>query len=167
LENTLGHNGQQGSSATSQWLLIVLAGVVMAVMVATLIARLTGYQADSTPTSAVIEMREIGFRDLPRGVVEVYEWHSGQTIVLIPSGEGSFIRGVVRSLVRQRRGLPADAATRFELARHSDGRLVLTDPETTESIDLIAFGPTQMAAFAQLLDSPVPMEPAGPLDSRW
>jgi hypothetical protein len=66
VENTLGHNGQQGSSATSQWLLIVLAGVVMAVMVAVLIARLTGYQADSTPTSAVIDMREIGFRDLPR-----------------------------------------------------------------------------------------------------
>jgi putative photosynthetic complex assembly protein len=170
VENTLGHNGEKRDGATAtlqQWLLIALAGVVMAVMVATLIARLTGYQADSIPDSTVVEVRELGFRDLPRGVVEVFEWNSDQTIAFIPAGEGSFVRGVVRSLVRQRRGLDSGVATRFELARHNDGRLVLSDPETGESIDLIAFGPTNVASFAELIDTPVPMEPAGPLDSSW
>lgn len=170
MENTLGHKGGQRRSAAAtsqQWLMIAVAGVVMAVMVATLVARLTGYQADSIPASTVVELRELGFRDLPRGVVEVFEWNSDQTVALIPSGEGSFVRGVVRSLVRQRRGLDVGAATRFELARHSDGRLVLSDPETGESIDLIAFGPTNVASFAELLDRPLPTEPSGPLDSNW
>ena len=167
MENTLGHSEQRHDNTTSQWLLTGIAGIVMAVLAATLVARLTGYQADSTPVSTVTELRELGFRDLPRGVVEIYEWHSDRTIARLPAGEGSFIRGVVRSLVRQRRGLSPDAVPRFELARHSDARLVLSDPETGEYIDLVAFGPTNVAAFARLLDAPIPAEPAGPLDPGW
>ncbi|EAQ96264.2 photosynthetic complex assembly protein PuhC [Congregibacter litoralis] len=139
----------------SRILLAGLAVFVMAVLAATLIARLTGYSMDSAPESAVIETRELGFRDLPDGAVEVFEWHSKSSLATIPSGEGAFLRGVVRSLVRQRRGLDSGIASMFELKRYDDGRLVLADPVTAESIDLVAFGSTNIAVFAALMDAPL------------
>lgn len=141
--------------STSRILLAGLAVVVMAVLAATLIARLTGYSMDSMPDTAVMDVRELGFRDIPNGVVEVFEWNSKTSLAKIQSGEGAFLRGVVRSLVRQRRGLDSGIASVFELTRYEDGRLVLSDPATGERVDLVAFGATNIAVFAALMDTPL------------
>lgn len=132
-----------------------LAVLAMFALTATLVARLTGFSISSVPDSPVVDVRELGFRDLPNGVVEVFEWQSQETISMIPSGDGSFLRGVVRSLVRQRRGLDAGIASVFVLTRYADGRLVLSDPATNENIDLIAFGPANIAVFDKLMDTPL------------
>ncbi len=147
--------GQKSSDGVQLNPLVIaaLATVVVASLVLTLIARMTGYDASVVPESPVAESRLLGFRDLPGGVVEVYDWEDGKVLRSVESGEGSFLRGVVRSLVRQRRGLDSSAATAFVLNRHTDGRLVLADPETGESIDLIAFGPTNLQVFSTLLES--------------
>lgn len=140
---------------TSRILLAGLAVVVMAVLAATLIARLTGYSMESMPDTAVVDVRQLGFRDIPNGVVEVFEWNSKVSLAKIQSGEGAFLRGVVRSLVRQRRGLDSGIASVFELTRYEDGRLVLSDPATGERVDLVAFGATNIAVFAELMDTPL------------
>lgn len=150
MENTLSHGDTQGA-ANARLMLIGVSSLVLLVLIATLIARLTGYSTGTPPVSPVTEMRELGFRDMPRGVVDIYDWQSEAVIARLSAGEGSFIRGVVRSLVRQRRGLPRDLSTPFVLAAHADGRLVLSDRATGESIDLVAFGPTNMASFRPLL----------------
>lgn len=139
----------------SRILMVGLAVFVMAVLAATLTARLTGYSMNSVPDAAVVDVRELGFRDLPNGVVEVFEWQSKASIAKIPSGAGAFLRGVVRSLVRQRRGLDSGIASVFELTRYDDGRLVLSDPSTGEKVDLIAFGASNIAVFAELMDAPL------------
>lgn len=141
--------------SSSRILMVGLALFVMAVLAATLTARLTGYSMSSVPDAAVVDVRELGFRDLPNGVVEVFEWNSNASIAKIPSGEGAFLRGVVRSLVRQRRGLDSGIASMFELTRYDDGRLVLSDPSTKEKVDLVAFGATNIAVFAELMDAPL------------
>lgn len=141
--------------SSSRILMVGLALFVMAVLAATLTARLTGYSMSSVPDAAVVDVRELGFRDLPNGVVEVFEWNSNASIARIPSGEGAFLRGVVRSLVRQRRGLDSGIASMFELTRYDDGRLVLSDPSTKEKVDLVAFGATNIAVFAELMDAPL------------
>ncbi|WOJ96445.1 photosynthetic complex assembly protein PuhC [Congregibacter brevis] len=141
---------------SSRALLVGLAIFVLAILAATLFARLTGYSMNSIPESTVVDVRELGFRDLPNGVVEVFEWNSKSAIAAIPSGEGAFLRGVVRSLVRQRRGLDSGIASLFELTRYDDGRLVLSDPATGEQIDLVAFGSTNIAVFSALMDAPLP-----------
>jgi putative photosynthetic complex assembly protein len=69
------------------------------------------------------------------------------------AGEGSFMRGVIRSLVRQRHGAAAAAEHPFSLDHHADGRLIVRDPQTSEFIDLVAFGPTNVAVFAAMLAS--------------
>ncbi|EED32384.1 hypothetical protein NOR53_2232 [gamma proteobacterium NOR5-3] len=43
----------------------------------------------------------------------------------------------------------------FELTRYDDGRLVLSDPSTKEKVDLVAFGATNIAVFAELMDAPL------------
>ena len=84
------------------------------------------------------------------GVVEVYDWDTQEVLQRIESGEGSFLRGVVRSLVRQRHGLESAIAP-FELSLLADRRLIIGDPETGEDIDLNAFGPTNLAVFAAFI----------------
>jgi putative photosynthetic complex assembly protein len=133
--------------------LVGVAALVIVLLAAVLAARLTGFDASAVPESPVIDSRNLGFRDLPGGVVEVYDWDTQVVLSSIPSGEGSFLRGVVRSLVRQRRGLSGSDAP-FELTLLADRRLTLTDPETGESIDLNAFGPTNLAVFSVLLLEP-------------
>jgi putative photosynthetic complex assembly protein len=133
--------------------LVGLAALVVALLAAVLTARLTGFDASAVPESPVIDSRSLGFRDLPDGVVEVYDWDTQVVLTRIASGEGSFLRGVVRSLVRQRRGLNGSDAP-FELSLLADRRLTLADPETGESIDLNAFGPTNLAVFSVLLLEP-------------
>ncbi|MFK8042020.1 photosynthetic complex assembly protein PuhC [Congregibacter sp.] len=140
---------------SSRVLLVGLAMFVLAILAATLFARLTGYSMNSVPEAVVVDVRELGFRDLPNGVVEVFEWNSKSSLATIPSGEGAFLRGVVRSLVRQRRGLDSGIASLFELTRYDDGRLVLSDPATGEQIDLVAFGSTNIAVFSSLMDAPL------------
>lgn len=154
MENTLGGASSSATEKRSaQLILVALAVLVMLITAATLTARLTGYTASSIPVSAVIQRRDIGFRDLSGGEVLVYDWHSENELKRLAAGEGSFLRGVVRSLVRQRRGMSGDLAMPFLLTQHSDGRLVITDSATGESIDLIAFGKTNTAVFSDLLET--------------
>lgn len=153
MENTLSPNASSGEGSAqrlSPALLIAVAVAVTALLAAVLTARLTGFDASAVPASPVVESRLLGFRDLPGGVVEVYDWNTQDVLERIPSGEGSFLRGVVRSLVRQRRGLDAATAP-FELSLLADRRLILSDRETGEDIDLNAFGPTNLAVFSALM----------------
>lgn len=152
MENTLGGASSSVTDKRSaQVILVALAALVMLITAATLTARLTGYTASSIPESAVVQRRDIGFKDLDAGEVVVFDWQSQDELKRLAAGEGSFLRGVVRSLVRQRRGMSGDLNVPFLLTRHSDGRLVITDSATGESIDLVAFGQTNIAVFAELL----------------
>jgi putative photosynthetic complex assembly protein len=117
---------------------------------AVLAARLSGFDASAVPDSPVVESRRLGFRDMPGGVVEVYDWDTQEILQRIESGEGSFLRGVVRSLVRQRLGLESATAP-FTLSLLADRRLIISDPETGEDIDLNAFGPTNLAVFSAFI----------------
>ncbi len=154
MESTLGSGHDSDNRlAVNPFVVAALAALVIASLAVTLIARLTDYDASAVPASPVLESRLLGFRDLPGGVVQVYDWEDGRVLRTIGSGEGSFLRGVVRSLVRQRRGLDSAASTAFALRRHADGRLVLADSATGETIDLVAFGPTNLQVFATLLES--------------
>lgn len=157
MENTLSQGTHDSlpnnERALSPAVLIAVAVCVVALLSAVLTARLTGFDASAVPEAAVLETRLLGFRDLPAGVVEVYDWDTREVLERIPSGEGSFLRGVVRSLVRQRRGLETAAAP-FQLSLLDDQRLILSDPETGEDIGLNAFGPTNLAVFSAFIVAP-------------
>jgi putative photosynthetic complex assembly protein len=68
------------------------------------------------------------------------------------SGEGSFLRGILRSLVRERRVRHLDPGGAFTLALLDNGSLVISDPETGYWMALEAFGIDNRRLFAELLE---------------
>ena len=111
-------------------------------------ARITGVGTLAKPTSTAIDTREA-------------EGAEGPVAILAP-GTNGFVRSVLRGLARERRLQGVGSAPAFRLTRWADGRLSLDDPSTGRIVELGAFGPTNRAAFAQLMD-PRRMEPESAL----
>jgi putative photosynthetic complex assembly protein len=100
--------------------------------------------------SPAAETRLLRFSDAPGGVVKV-ESVDGVVVASYGSGEGSFLRGVLRSFARDRRGSDVATDVPFELTRHADGRTSLKDTASGQIVVLDAFGTTNAAFFASLL----------------
>ena len=98
------------------------------------VARLTGYKPER-----------------PDGSVAVYNSAENRMVDFLPPGTNGFVRGVLRGLVRGRKAESIDATPPFRLTRWADGRLSLDDPSTGRHVDLEVFGPTNAAAFADIL----------------
>lgn len=105
-----------------------------------------------TVPSPAVETRVLRFSDAPQGAVRV-EGADGSFIAAFASGEGAFVRGVLRTFARERRADAVAPEAPFELARHADGRVSLRDVSTGQTVVLDAFGATNAAAFASLLKS--------------
>lgn len=104
--------------------------------------------ASSALVSSAVELR---FSDRADGAVVVQRAADGSEVAVLGEDGSGFIRGVLRGLARDRRMRGIDAVPPFELVRWKDGRLTLRDTATQRVIDLGAFGPTNLEAFAQLL----------------
>ena len=133
--------------------------IAVAVMLGFLIlmvgyARITGTKAELAPLPPVVESRDIRFVDLPDGSLAVHDVATGALIQTLPPGREGFIRGVLRSLERQRKGHKATLAEPFHLTRRQDGNMTLEDPTTGILLDLKAFGHTNATAFAPFLPPP-------------
>jgi putative photosynthetic complex assembly protein len=115
-------------------------------------ARLSGYGRTVLPTAAVVESRQLRFEDQRDGGIDVREAPGGARVALLPPGTNGFLRGVLRSLVRERRQELIGAAPPFRLTRWSDGRLSLEDPSTGRAVALEVFGPSNSVVFARLLE---------------
>ncbi len=110
------------------------------------------YSLSVPAPEAVAQSAQLRFTDAPGGVVVASDADTGAVLARVMPGEGGFIRVTLRSMAgeRQRHGLGAE--TPFSLVRTKSGKLVLTDPATGRIMALDAFGPTNAAAFARLLD---------------
>lgn len=137
----------------SDRLMALIALGLLFVVAAVLLARTTdNIIVADPPIGALVQDRTLLFSDGADGEVVISDAASSVIVRTLTAGEGSFIRGVVRSLVRTRHQQGLFAQTGFHLNLYEDGRLQLIDPLTGQVIDLVAFGPTNMAEFAGLLD---------------
>ena len=127
------------------------AGLVLFTLVAVSVARLTGLSAGEPPAADVTQSRELRFEDRADGAVAVYAAKDDQLVQVLVSGEGGFVRGVLRGLARERRASDIGSQPPFGLTRWSNGLLSLEDPETGRRVDLNAFGATNAGAFARFL----------------
>jgi putative photosynthetic complex assembly protein len=104
---------------------------------------------------APVRSRDLRFVDQADRGVRIEDVGTGRTAsVIVPGQQTGFIRGVMRGLARERRMRGIGSAPAFTLTRWQDGELTLTDTATGRSIELNAFGTTNRAAFAALLDGP-------------
>jgi len=106
---------------------------------------------EAPPVVAVLDSRQVLFRDARDGSVEVIDARTRESLEPIV-GEAGFARGVLRGLAQARLrqgGTPADP---FELRAESAGSLRLLDPVTGRTVDLTVFGPANAAVFQSYLN---------------
>ena len=147
--NTLANNGMPGRHALTGWIFV---GFLSSVFLVVALLRGQGMEIpqDHSPVSW---QRTLRFEDRPNGDVAVMDGKSAVEITRY-SGEQGFVRGILRTLARERMRRGIGSGPTFELIGHTDGRLTLLDPSTGQRINLESFGPTNMSSFAKLQPAP-------------
>ena len=110
------------------------------------------YEPPPPQSASSVSSTDLLFVDAPNGQIVVLLATTGDELARYNAGEGSFLRGILRSLVRERRIRHLDSAGAFHLALLENGSLVISDPETGYWMALEAFGVDNRRAFAELLD---------------
>lgn len=131
--------------------LVGAAAVVSVAILAALTARITDVGATRLTLSTPVKVVELRFADRPDGGVAVLDGRTGAVTDEFAPGTNGFVRGALRGLARERKRREIGAEPPFRLTRWADGRVTLDDPTTGRVVDLVAFGPTNAAAFTRLL----------------
>lgn len=96
--------------------------------------------------------RDLSFVDRADGGLTITDIRTGKAVKVIAPGEPSgFIRGVMRSMGRERRMHGVGPSAPFRVASWPDGQLSLTDTFTGRMIELNSFGPSNRASFDELM----------------
>jgi putative photosynthetic complex assembly protein len=125
--------------------LLVFLGVVLCLVT---FARFQG-MAWTVKDAPVTWQRDLVFADTSDGQILASNYFDSKKVALF-EGEQGFLRGTLRALARERkrRGIGPEAP--FRVIEHTDGRLTLLDPSTSQRIDLESFGPANAAIFRNL-----------------
>ncbi|KAA5804029.1 phosphonate-binding protein [Alkalicaulis satelles] len=126
--------------------------LVVATMIIAAFAQWTGAGARYAPGDDPVFSAELLFDDGARGLVTVNNAANGARLIEYGENEGVFVRGVMRTVARQRRMRGLGRETPVRLARFEDGQLWLIDPASGVNIYLNAFGPDNRDAFDDLLE---------------
>lgn len=126
-----------------------LFGVAGLLVVAVAVAAVGGSPAIAPGTATA--QRDLIFEDRADGAVTVRDPGSAVPFAVFDPGTHGFVRAALRGLARERMREAQGPAIPFRLATWEDGRMTLDDPATGRRIDIKAFGPSQVAAFAPLL----------------
>jgi putative photosynthetic complex assembly protein len=111
--------------------------------------RLGGFNPAIAPGDLRAE-RSLRFTGTPAGAVLVHDARSGEQLAEM-TGEQGFLRGILRSLARERRAQGVGPTPPYRLSLHADSRLLITDTDTGLFLDLTSFGPDNAAVFARWL----------------
>ena len=106
---------------------------------------------EGPPVVAVLDSRQLLFRDARDGSVEVIDARTREPLEPIV-GEAGFARGVLRGLAQARLRQGGTSSDPFELRAESAGSLRLSDPVTGRTVDLTVFGPANAAVFQSYLN---------------
>jgi len=128
------------------------AGVIGLALVLAGAGRLSGTDA-ADPSAGAIASVDLRFEDRDVGGVSVIDVDANREVATILPGEGGFVRGALRALVRERKRQDLGPEAPFRLVQGVRGELSLADPVTGTSVLLDAFGPTQVQAFARLMNA--------------
>jgi len=98
------------------------------------------------------QVKTLKFEDRDDGGVTVIDANTNQVIDVV-QGEAGFVRGILRTIARERRirGIGKDAPIR--LIAYTDGRLVLQDTATNTNIELGSFGSGNVENFRVFLNN--------------
>jgi putative photosynthetic complex assembly protein len=140
--------------------LVIAGGLTLMVMAMTAAVRVTGTPPSAKPAAvraaektAPIASRTLRFADTPEGAVLITDARTGAMVhTITPGGQTGFVRGVMRGFARDRRMRGIDSSPGFTLTSWQGGQLSLTDTATGREVELGAFGGSNRAEFAALLE---------------
>lgn len=95
--------------------------------------------------------RELRFIDLAGGSVGILDAVDNREIARLGTGEGGFMRSVMRGLALERVASGHGDEVPFRLSVWESGLVTLVDPVTGRQVALSAFGPDNVSAFTRLL----------------
>jgi putative photosynthetic complex assembly protein len=93
-----------------------------------------------------VQVKILKFEDRQDGGVTVIDAATNQIIDVV-QGEAGFIRGILRTVARERRIRGLGKEDPVNLMSFNDGRLVLLDPLTNTQIELESFGSINVESF--------------------
>ena len=125
--------------------------LILAAVVLVALGRHAPRHAPIDPALAVQSV-SLHFHDFPDGSIAALDAATGSELARILPGVGGFIRVTMRSFAAERIRKGLDDREPFLLARMVDGALRLEDPLTGRTMLLNAFGPSNAAVFAELLE---------------
>lgn len=133
------------------WPIMAAWAVVALAVLAAAFGRYGGIGTLSVPASPAVQAQDFLFTDTRDGSITVLTAADRQPVLVVPLGEGGFMRGLMRGLARDRkmRGLGPDLPFRIE--RRQNGLVILMDLATGREIVLGSFGQTNLEAFSRLL----------------
>ncbi len=131
--------------------LLAMGALVLATLVAVAAARIGNFNPRQVPDAAAVSVRELRFEDRPDGSIAILDAGGQRLIDSVAPGSNGFLRGTMRGLARERKRQGVAPEVPFRLIGRADGRLTLEDPATERRVDIGSFGPTNAAAFAQLM----------------
>jgi putative photosynthetic complex assembly protein len=99
----------------------------------------------------VMASAALTFADAPGGAVIVRDVATGRSIESVPAGQGGFLRSTMRVMATERAANHIGPQPPFLLAALTGNRLQLTDTATGQTLELEAFGPSNEAEFAAIL----------------
>jgi putative photosynthetic complex assembly protein len=125
-------------------------------MTATIAAATVAHNYDIGAThltlGTVAQSRDLVFSDTDNGSVRVTDASTGREVDVLEPGRSGFVRVVLRGLARDRQLAGLGAELPFRLSRYTDGRTLLEDHSTGQSVTLRAFGNDNAQAFEPLFD---------------
>lgn len=115
--------------------------------------------ADPSVTRAAAQVmpaqeRSLRFIDRADGAVVVSDATSGETVTVVPFGQGGFLRATMRRMAKARIAAGIGAEPPFTLTRWENGALSLKDPATGRNAEIYGFGPDHTKSFADMLEAP-------------
>jgi putative photosynthetic complex assembly protein len=115
--------------------------------------------ADPSVTRAAAQVmpaqeRSLRFIDRADGAVVVSDATSGETVTVVPFGQGGFLRATMRRMAKARIAAGIGAEPPFTLTRWENGALSLKDPATGRDAEIYGFGPDHTKSFADMLEAP-------------
>lgn len=123
------------------------------------IALVLAFSLRSSPETSIstgghgvpVAERQLRFVDYTDGDVGVLDAQDGESVLRLSTGEGGFMRSVMRGMARERRVTGQGSEAPFTLTLWSDGLVSITDPVTGRDVALSAFGVDNVKAFSSLL----------------
>lgn len=126
--------------------------VVFGVRAGVLPARPTAPEQRVAAQVPISVTRDFKFADRQDGALVATDANTGEVaLILEPGSNSGFIRGVMRGLMRERQLKQVARDGEVTVSQWANGELTLKDNSTGRIIELGSFGPTNRAAFAQLL----------------